>query len=139
MSADEEIKTIFERNKVEDLNRFLSKRACLNTSAQFISYAFYLLQASSIVLTSIGQTYQSPYCIWGGISIASLAGVIHHVQSVNKQISKSLLSNIKLIKLGTYVDEGGLNLDDDSSAKKSITAESGATTPLPVLRSVSSI
>lgn len=139
MNANEEIKTIFDKNKVADLNRFLDKRSCLNTSAQFISYAFYLLQASSIILTSIGQTYKNDYCIWSGISIASLAGVIHHVQSVNKQISKSLLSNIKLIKLGEYVDEVGLNLDDNSSAKKSITAESGATTPLHVLRSVSSI
>jgi hypothetical protein len=128
MSANDAIKTIFERNKVEDLNRFLSKRACLNTSAQFISYAFYLLQASSIVLTSIGQTYQSPYCIWGGISIASLAGVIHHIQEVNQKISKTLLHDITAIQQNKYTDEGCLNL----------TEKSGATTP-SVCRSVSSI
>lgn len=135
MNHEHEIREIFEKNKIEDLTKFLDKRACLNATAQYISYLFYLLQASSIVLTSIGQTYQNAYCIWSGITIASLAGVIHHVQETNQKISKTLLANIKAIKSGKYVDEAMIELDDNASAKKSNV--SGSTTP-SVLRSVSS-
>lgn len=144
MSANKEIKTIFERNKVEDLNRFLSKRACLNTSNQYFNYLFNFLQASSIVLTSIGQTYSNPFCIWTGISISSLAGVIHHIEATNQKISKTLMMNIKAIKIGKYVDEAVLDLDNDAPPapvtpkEKSLASESGATTPV-VMRSVSDL
>jgi hypothetical protein len=138
MNANEEIKTIFDKNKVADLNRFLDKRSCLNTSNQLFNYLFNFLQASSIVLTSIGQTYSNPYCIWGGISIASLAGVIHHIEQTNQKISKTLMMNIKAIKADKYIDEAVLDLDNDASPakEKSILNESGATTP-SALRSIS--
>ena len=138
MNHEQEIREIFDKNKIDDLTKFLDKRACLNTSAQYISYLFYLLQASSIVLTSIGQTYSNPFCIWSGISIASLAGVIHHVQETNQKISKTLMKNIRDIKSGKYVDEAVLNLDENASVKKSLSNESSPNTPC-VLHSVSSI
>ena len=144
ITPEEEVIKILDKNKVEDLRRFLDKRACLNTTNQYFNYLFNFIQAGSIVLTSIGQAYQNPYCIWSGVSLASLAGVIHHIEASNQKISKTLLNNIKQIKANKYIDELILDLENENSTntqqmKEKSLSFNGFSPATPSLNSVAGV
>jgi hypothetical protein len=52
-----EISNIFDKNQLEDLKRFLSKRQCLNFSNTILIYIFHVVQTSGILLTTIAAGY----------------------------------------------------------------------------------
>jgi hypothetical protein len=105
-SVEEQIQNIFDKNKIEDLNDFIRQRSCLNTSTQYLTYLFYLLQATGVFLTSLGQAYQHPLLIWCGVGSNSLASFIYIIINSNAKINTTLMGNIRQIKLGGYIDEG---------------------------------
>jgi len=114
-----QIVEILNRNKVNDLNKFLEKRSCLNTSNQWLNYAFNLIQGIGIFLVSLGQAYQNPYFIWSGVACNSVSSIIHIYENNNVKLSKTLLYNIKQIKMNKYVDESMIDLDAKSDGTPS--------------------
>jgi len=106
MDVDLEIQKIFDENKVEDLKQFIKQRSCLNFTTQYLTYLFYLLQATGVFLVSIGKSYGNDMLVWIGVGCNSLASFIYIVINSNAKINAGLLSNIRSIKTGTYVDEG---------------------------------
>jgi len=103
------INNIINKNKVDDLLRFMSKRQNINATNQWLGYLFYLIQTISVFSTSLGQAYVNPYLSWTGIFLSSVGTLIHAVINSNNKINSSLMTNIKAIKSGSYVDE--LNID----------------------------
>ena len=104
-----QINNIINKNKVEDLLRFINKRQNINWSNQWLGYLFYLIQTVSVFSTSLGQAYVNPYLSWTGIGLTSIGTLIHAIINSNNKINNSLMTNIKSIKSGNYVDE--LNID----------------------------
>jgi len=111
------INNIINKNKVDDLLRFMNKRQNINCSNQWLGYLFYLIQTISVFSTSLGQAYQHPYLSWSGIFLSSVGTLIHAVINSNNKINSSLMTNIKAIKNGSYVDE--LNIDALEEKKSS--------------------
>ena len=103
------INNIINKNKVDDLLRFMNKRQNINSTNQWLGYLFYLIQTISVFSTSLGQAYQHPYLSWTGIGLTSIGTLIHAIINSNNKINSSLMTNIKAIKNGSYVDE--LNID----------------------------
>jgi len=103
------IQKIFNENKIQDLKDFIKKRSCLNTSGQYLTYLFYLLQSSGVFLTSIGNAYKRDMLIWSGVGASSLASFIYIVINSNSKINSQLLNNVKQIYEGNYIDEGGID------------------------------
>ena len=103
------INNIINKNKVDDLLRFINKRQNINCGNQWFGYAFYLIQTISVFSTSLGQAYVNPYLTWTGIGLTSVGTLIHAIINSNNKINSSLMTNIKAIKSGNYIDE--LNVD----------------------------
>ena len=103
------INNIINKNKVDDLVRFMTKRQNINCGNQWLGYLFYLIQTVSVFSTSLGQAYVNPYLSWTGIGLTSIGTLIHAIINSNNKINNSLMTNIKSIKSGNYVDE--LNID----------------------------
>ena len=119
-----EIQTIFDNNKINDLNRFLAKRQCLNTTNSYLIYLFHLVQASGILTTSIAAGTQNTELVWIGVGLNIFATLINVYEKTNNSISSKLLSDIKLIRDNHYVDEGefidtGNQNTQNSQARKS--------------------
>ena len=119
-----EIQTIFDTNKINDLNRFLAKRQCLNTTNSYLIYLFHLVQASGILTTSIAAGTNNRELVWIGVGLNIFATLINVYEKTNNSISSKILNDIKLIKDNHYVDEGefidtGSQNAQNSQAKKS--------------------
>ena len=82
-----------------------------------MGYLFYLIQTISVFSTSLGQAYINPYLSWTGIGLTSIGTLIHAIINSNNKINSSLMTNIKAIKSGNYVDE--LNIDALEERKSS--------------------
>ena len=52
-TTDTQIKHIFEKNKVDDLSRFIAKRAALNKFTAFLMYGSYIFQSTGIFVTTV--------------------------------------------------------------------------------------
>jgi hypothetical protein len=101
----DKIKTIFEENTIDDLNRFLKKRQCLNTANSYLIYLFHLIQSAGILLTSFAVGNNNQELIWIGVSCNILASLINVYEKTNNNILRRLMADIKLIKDGKYIDE----------------------------------
>jgi hypothetical protein len=121
MKTDEEIeneiKTIFNQNKINDLKKFIAKRNCLNISNQVLNYLFHIIQSAGVLTTTIAAGYDIKQLIWIGVGMNILASLINIFEKSNNAISKRLLKDINAIRNGTYIDEG--MLIEDSAAKSS--------------------
>ena len=125
-----EIQTIFDNNKINDLNRFLAKRQCLNTTNSYLIYLFHLVQASGILTTSIAAGTNNTQLIWIGVGLNICATLINVYEKTNNSISSKLLNDIKLIKDNHYVDEGVIidtsNQNSQNSQNKKLSIVSNA-------------
>ncbi len=121
-NTDEEIRDIFEKNKVNDLKRFIKRRQCLNGCNVAMSYMFYFVQSAGILATTIGTGYSIKELIWSGIGLNIIASLCHSYEQVNNNISTKLLKNIQNIKNNTYIDEDTMaTLDDTKKDEKNKT------------------
>jgi len=100
-----EIQAILEKNKLEDLKRFIRKRQCLNITNTFFIYLFHLVQSSGILITSFATGSNNTTLIWVGVTLNIFASLIHIYEKTNNSILKKLMNDIKMIKDGTYIDE----------------------------------
>lgn len=101
----EEIQSILNKDKLEDLKQFISRRKCLNFWNIGLVYLFHAVQAAGILTTTIAAGYDSKEIIWVGVGLNILASLINVIEKTNSSISKHLLKDIEAIKDGTYVDE----------------------------------
>jgi hypothetical protein len=101
-----QIQEIFEKNKLDDLNRFIKKRQCLNNSNSFMIYLFHIVQSAGILTTTIATGYSMTQLIWVGVGLNVIASLINCLEQVNNSMSNKLMKDIDLIKNDTYVDEG---------------------------------
>jgi hypothetical protein len=112
-----EIQTIFDDNRINDLNRFLRKRQCLNTANSYFVYLFHLVQSAGILTTSIAAGTNNTELVWVGIGLNIFATLINIYEKTNNSISAKLLNDIKLIKSNHYVDEGFIVETDANNDK----------------------
>jgi hypothetical protein len=117
MNTEDEIKEIFEQNKVSDLKRFIRKRQCLNGCNICMSYMFYFVQSAGILATTIGTGYSIKELIWSGIGLNIVASLCHSYEQVNNNISTKLFKNIQNIRNNSYVDEDTMATLDESTKK----------------------
>lgn len=106
LNISNDIKRIFEENEMNDLKRFLTKRACLNTANSYLIYLFHFIQSAGILITSYGTGNNNQIFLWIGISLNFLATLIHVFEQKNNSLLKKLMHDINLIKNENYVDEG---------------------------------
>ena len=110
------IKKILEDNKIDDLNRFLAKRKCLNNCNMFLVYIFHTIQSAGILTTTIATGYDIKYMIWIGVGLNILASLINIFENINNTMSKKLLKSIEAINNNNYLDEDTIvNIEKDSS------------------------
>jgi hypothetical protein len=107
-SISVQVQNILDNNVVGDLKNAIAKRKCLNTSNMVFVYIFHVVQTAGILVTTVGAGYNDKKLVWVGAGLNALATLIHVYENINNGMSKRLLSDIKSIKAGTYVDEGEL-------------------------------
>jgi hypothetical protein len=100
-----QIQSLFDQNRLNDLQKFLTRRRSLNTFNAFLTYFFYLVQSIGIMITMIGSSYGNPTYIWVGVGFNIGASLINVYEKINNNILKKMLTNIQLIKDNNYVDE----------------------------------
>lgn len=100
-----EIDAIFKKNSIEDLEKFIKKRACLNNCNMYLTYLFHFLQAGGMITTAISASYNYKEVLWIGIGLNAASSLISIYEKINQNISDKLLENIKSIKTGDYLDE----------------------------------
>jgi hypothetical protein len=100
-----EIDAIFKKNSIDDLEKFIKKRACLNNCNMYLTYLFHLLQAGGMITTAISASYNYKEVLWIGIGLNAASSLISIYEKINQSISDKLLENIKSIKTGDYLDE----------------------------------
>lgn len=115
------INNIINKNKVDDLLRFINKRQNLNCSNQLFGYLFYIIQTISIFSTSLGQYNDNAYLIWSGIGLTSIGTLVHAIINSNTKINNSLMNNITHIKNGNYIDELNINALDEKKVDNTAT------------------
>jgi hypothetical protein len=114
-----EIKNIFEKNRLEDLKKFLRKRENLNNLNVYLIYFFHLIQSAGILTTTLAAGYDLKYLVWVGVSLNAAATLINIFEKTNNSISNKLLENITEIKNGNYLDETTLvDPVDDIESKR---------------------
>lgn len=118
------INNIINKNKIDDLMRFMTKRQNINCGNQVLGYLFYLIQTISVFSTSLGQYNENVYLIWTGIGLTSVGTLIHAIINSNNKINTSLMANIKAIHAGEYVDEIAIDgLEDKKSGSTPVIAK----------------
>jgi len=118
------INNIINKNKVDDLMRFMSKRQNINCSNQFLGYLFYAIQTMSVFGNSLGQYTQNDYLIWSSIGLTGIGTLIHAIINSNNKINTSLMANIKAIHNGDYIDEIAIDgLDDKKGGSTPVIAK----------------
>lgn len=110
---DKEIELIMHKNVVDDLQKFIKKRACLNNCNMYLTYVFHLLQTGGMITTTISASYNYKEVLWIGIGLNALAALISVYEKINQSISDKMLESIKSIKAGEYLDEPNqINTDE---------------------------
>ena len=114
-----QIKEIFAKNQLDDLNRFISKRATLNKFTTFLMYGSYVFQSTGIFITTLATGYSLPELTWVGIGLNMMSTLMIVFEKLNTSISTKILKDIQSIRNGTYVDEGIIVDDTKKEENKS--------------------
>jgi hypothetical protein len=101
-----QVNAILNKNKIDDLTRFLQKRQCLNKTNVWLNYMFHFVQSAGIFTTTLAAGYNIKELVWGGIALNIIASLINVFEQTNNTISKRIMKDIVAIKQGKYVDEG---------------------------------
>lgn len=106
LAIKEKISRILDENRLDDLNRFLNKRKCLNNTNTWLIYAFYLVQSAGIFTTSIAAGTNNAQLVWIGVGLSCLSSLISIYEKTNSSMMKKILMDIQLIADNRYIDEG---------------------------------
>lgn len=101
-----QVNAILNKNKIDDLTRFLQKRQCLNQTNVWLNYMFHFVQSAGIFTTTLAAGYNIKELVWGGIALNIIASLINVFEQTNNTMSKRIMKDIVAIKQGKYVDEG---------------------------------
>ena len=115
-TIDQEIENIFNKNKIDDLKKFINKRAWLNSTNMVLGYSFHIVQSAGVLTTTIAAGYNMKELVWVGVGMNILASLINVFEKMNASMSKRVLKDITAIKNGSYVDEGMMN-DGEKNAE----------------------
>jgi hypothetical protein len=116
-----QIQSILDKNRLDDLKRFLCKRQCLNTTNSYLIYLFHFVQSAGILTTSFAAGNNNTNLVWIGVTLNFLATLISIYEKTNNLILKKLMNEIKLIKEGSYLDEDELIETDNLNAQNNTT------------------
>lgn len=128
-----EIQNILDKNKLDDLKRFLRKRQCLNYINSYLIYLFHFIQSAGILATSFAAGNNDIRLVWFGVTLNFLATLISIYEKTNNSILKNLMNDVKSIRDGNYLDEGELiNTDilNIQNNKQNVENNLNTTTPL---------
>ena len=124
ITVNEEIRLIFEQNKIDDLKRFMSKRQRLNAVNTTLIYAFHIFQSAGILTTTIATGYNIRELIWVGVGLNVVSTLMNVFEKINTSISTKLMKDITSIREDKYVDEGTIVNDiKDNKEKKEPAAD----------------
>ena len=116
---NDEIRIIFEENKMSDLKRFMSKRQRLNAANGWLIYLFHVFQSAGILTTTIATGYNVRELIWVGVGLNVVSTLMNVFEKINTSISTKLMKDITSIREDKYVDEGTIVNDiKDKDEKK---------------------
>ena len=119
MSVNDEIRIIFEENKMSDLKRFMAKRQRLNSANGWLIYLFHIFQSAGILTTTIATGYNLRELIWVGVGLNVVSTLMNVFEKINTSISTKLMKDISSIREDKYVDEGTIVNDiKDKDEKK---------------------
>jgi hypothetical protein len=119
ITVNEEIRLIFEQNKIDDLKRFMTKRQRLNAVNTTLIYAFHIFQSAGILTTTIATGYNIRELIWVGVGLNVVSTLMNVFEKINTSISTKLMKDITSIREDKYVDEGTIVNDiKDNKDKK---------------------
>ena len=108
-----EIDSILKKNSIEDLEKFIKRRACINNCNICFTYLFHFLQTCGMITTSISASYNYKELLWIGIGLNAMASLVSIYEKTNQTIADKMLENIKNIKAGEYIDEANqINIDN---------------------------
>ena len=108
-----DIDAILKKNSIEDLEKFIKRRACINNCNICFTYLFHFLQTCGMITTSISASYNYKELLWIGIGLNALASLVSIYEKTNQTIADKMLENIKNIKAGEYIDEANqINVDN---------------------------
>ena len=125
-----EIKTIFNKNILEDLQHFLRKRQCLNATNTVFIYLFHFVQSAGILTSSIAAGTNNTDMVWIGIGLNIAATLIHVYEKTNHSMLKKLMNDIQKIKAGNYIDESEIVDIDNRQITASNENDTAAILPL---------
>ena len=108
-NGSKSIQEIFNKNKMEDLQKFIYRRNLINNINIYLSYFYYIVQSIGIFTTTVATTYNNNTYVLYGVSLNIVASLIHSFEKKNEHISKILLDDIIKIKNNIYVDENVIN------------------------------
>jgi len=117
-SVNNEIRIIFEENKLDDLKRFMKKRQNLNAANTVMMYLFHILQSAGILTTTIATGYNIRELIWVGVGLNVLSTLVNVFEKINTSVSTKLMKDITAIRNDKYVDEGTIVNDIKDEKKK---------------------
>jgi hypothetical protein len=103
-----EVDQILNKNKINDLKKFLDKRSCLNWCNSIMIYLFHIIQTLGIIFTSMSATNGSQKLLWIGIILNMSASIIQIYEKINNDQMKKIMFDIQTIKNGSYIDESPL-------------------------------
>jgi hypothetical protein len=119
VTVNEEIRIIFEENKMSDLKRFMAKRQSLNAANGWLIYAFHVFQSAGILTTTIATGYNIRELIWVGVGLNVISTLMNVFEKINTSISTKLMKDITSIREDKYVDEGTVVNDLKDKDKES--------------------
>ena len=117
-SVNNDIRIIFEENKLDDLKRFMKKRQNLNAANTVMMYLFHILQSAGILTTTIATGYNIRELIWVGVGLNVLSTLVNVFEKINTSVSSKLMKDITAIRNDKYVDEGTIINDIKDEKKK---------------------
>ena len=116
---NDEIRIIFEQNKMSDLKRFMTKRQRLNAANGWLIYMFHVFQSAGILTTTIATGYNIRELIWVGVGLNVVSTLMNVFEKINTSISTKLMKDITSIREDKYIDEGTIINDvKDKDEKK---------------------
>jgi hypothetical protein len=116
---NDEIRIIFEENKMSDLKRFMSKRQRLNAANGWLIYLFHIFQSAGILTTTIATGYNIRELIWVGVGLNVVSTLMNVFEKINTSISTKLMKDITSIREDKYIDEGTIVNDVKDKNEKS--------------------
>jgi len=98
------IEDLLAKHMKEDMDEFLKSRQCLNCVNGWLICMFHLVQTAGILLTSFAAGTGRTSLVWGGVILNSLASLMQIYIKAHDASLKKMMSGLKKMKDGTYVD-----------------------------------